>query len=190
LAFHPGQRRSGSTSAATAGSVLQPDEWKVIMKTHHILVTASVAVLAWGTSPLTMAQTPTGKTREQVRAELMEAVRTGNIPCNDDSGRLMREVYPSNYPQTPAAEAKTREQVQAELQEAIRTGNIMCNNDSGMLERQVNPSRYPAAPAAAGKTRAQVQQELREAIRTGDMPANDESGRKLNEVYPGLYPRK
>ena len=140
------------------------------MQTQHILITACMAALAWSTSSQLMAQNPPPKTREQVRQELMEAVRTGNIPCNDDSGRLMREVYPSKYPQPPAVESKTREQVQQELQEAIRTGNVQCNNDSGMLERQVNPSRYPAVPSGPGKSREEVKQELREAIRTGNMP--------------------
>jgi len=121
------------------------------MKTHHILITASLATLAWTASTHLMAQTQVGKTREQVRAELMEAVRTGNIPCGGETGQLMREMYPSRYPQPPAVESKTREQVKEELAEAIRTGNIQCNNDSGMLERQVNPSRYPPVPAPVGK---------------------------------------
>lgn len=157
------------------------------MKPSSLLITA--LALSWASSSPLMAQTPAGKTREQVRQELMEAIRTGNIPCNDDSGRLMREVYPSNYPQAPAEQAKTRAQVEAELQEAIRTGNVMCNN-SGVLERQANPSQYPAAPATAGKTREQVQQELRDAIRTGDMPADSDSGLKMREAHPGMYPRQ
>ena len=62
------------------------------MNKRHILTAASLATLSWMVSPLLMAQTPPGKTREQVRQELMEAVRTGNIPCNDESGKLMREM--------------------------------------------------------------------------------------------------
>lgn len=146
------------------------------MKTHHILLTASLVTLAWTASTSLMAQTPPGKTREQVRQELMEAVRTGNIPCNDESGRLMREVYPSRYPQPPAVEAKTREQVKQELEEAIRTGSIQCNNESGnYTAREINPSRYPPAPANPGKTREAVREELRDAIRTGTMPKASES---------------
>lgn len=164
--------------------------WKVKMKTRHLLTTASLVTLAWTASTALMAQTPPGKTREQVRQELMEAVRTGNIPCNDESGKLMREMYPSRYPQPPAVESKTREQVQEELREAIRTGNVMCNRDTGMLEREANPSRYPAVPAPAGKTREEVRQELREAIRTGDMPAGGETDLKMKDLHPGMYPKK
>ena len=146
------------------------------MKTHHILLTVSLVTLAWTTSTSLMAQTTPGKTREQVRQELMEAVRTGNIPCNDESGKLMREVYPSRYPQPPAAESKTREQVKQELEEAIRTGNIQCNNESGnFTAREMNPSRYPAAPVTPGKTREAVKEELREAIRTGTIPKTSEA---------------
>ena len=36
-----------------------------------------------------MAQDSLGpKTREQVKAELMEAIRTGNMPAGDDTGRM------------------------------------------------------------------------------------------------------
>lgn len=46
-----------------------------------------------------MAQNPAGpKTREQVKAELMEAIRTGNMPANDDSGRMLKDLYPDLYP--------------------------------------------------------------------------------------------
>ena len=78
-----------------------------------------------------LAQDPSGtKTREQVRAELMEAIRTGNIPANDESGRMLNEVNPSAYPPKVEAPCKTREQVRAELAEARRTGNMMANDAS------------------------------------------------------------
>ena len=113
------------------------------MKTAPLLTAASLAVLSWIVNTPVMAQTEPVKSREQVRQELMEAVRTGNIPCNDDSGRLMREVYPSRYPQAPAAEAKTREQVQQELREAIRTGDMPANDESGHKLKEVHPGMYP-----------------------------------------------
>ena len=157
---------------ADSGSYL----WKVSMKTHHILIPVSLATLACAMSPQLLAQTQAAKTREQVRQELMEAVRTGNMPCNDDSGKLMREMYPSRYPQPPAVESKTREQVKQELDEAIRTGGIQCNNETGnFTAREINPSRYPPAPASPGKTREAVKKELQEAIRTGTMPKSSES---------------
>ena len=62
------------------------------------------------------------KTREQVRAELAEARRTGNMMANDESGCLLNEINPSAYPPKPVVPCKTREQVRAELDEAKRTG--------------------------------------------------------------------
>ena len=38
------------------------------------------------------------KTREQVRAELEDARRTGNIPASDESGCMLRDMYPDLYP--------------------------------------------------------------------------------------------
>lgn len=135
------------------------------MKTSHIFTATSLALAAWLASTSATAQTDSPKTREQVRQELQEAVRTGNMPSNE-SGRLLREINPSRYPPAPNMTPKTREQVKAELQEAVRTGNVVGDEESGMLEREIHPSRYPAPAAGTGKTREQVQQELREAIRT------------------------
>ena len=39
-----------------------------------------------------------GLTREEVKAELREAQRTGNIVGFDDSGKMLNELYPSRYP--------------------------------------------------------------------------------------------
>jgi hypothetical protein len=38
------------------------------------------------------------KTREQVKAELAEAQRTGDIIADGESGKKLNELYPSRYP--------------------------------------------------------------------------------------------
>jgi hypothetical protein len=38
------------------------------------------------------------KTRAQVKAELEEAKRLGNIPADGETGMTMREKYPNRYP--------------------------------------------------------------------------------------------
>ena len=39
-----------------------------------------------------------GKTREQVRAELAEAIRSGDIVANGDTpGETLRELHPQRY---------------------------------------------------------------------------------------------
>ncbi len=102
-----------------------------------------------------------GKTREQVRAELAEAQRTGDIAASKDMGvdefastvgRKLNELNPAAYPTKPAVAGKTREQVRAELAEAQRTGDIAANKDMGADE-------YTSA-----------------------------AGRKLNELFPSNYP--
>jgi hypothetical protein len=82
-------------------------------------------------------------TRAQVKAELVEAIRTGNMLANDDSGRTLKQVRPDLYP-AQAPSSLTREQVKAELAEAIRTGNMPANDDSGLMLNQVHPHFYPA----------------------------------------------
>ena len=100
-------------------------------------VLAVCAVQVW-------AQNPSGpKTREQVRAELMEAIRTGNMPANDESGRLLNEVNPSAYPPKVMAPCKTRDEVRAELAQAQRTGNMPANDESGCMLRDMYPDLYP-----------------------------------------------
>ena len=102
-----------------------------------------LAVLALSAG-LALAQEPGGpKTREQVRAEWMEAIRTGNRPANDETGRMRNEVNPSAYPPKVVVPCKTREQVRAELDEAKCTGNMPAPDDSGCMLRDLYPDLYP-----------------------------------------------
>lgn len=124
------------------------------------------------------------KTKEQVRNELAEAIRSGDIATGESSLSL-RELYPQRYPAVMAV-GKTRAQVMAELAEAIRNGDVAFG-ESSLTLRELHAQRYPMATLVTGKTREQVRTELAEAIRTGDVIANGESGLKLNELYPSHY---
>jgi hypothetical protein len=135
----------------------------------------------------TTAQAQSEKTRDQVKAELAEAIRTGNVLANGESGLKLNELYPQRYAHAPAAVATTREQVKVELAEAIRTGNMIANGEVGLKLNEEFPQRYPAVAVASGKTREQVKAETAEAIRTGDMLAAGESGLRLNQLYPQRY---
>lgn len=70
------------------------------MRTSHIAtLVLSLASLAAGQ---VMAMAPDqaavqGKTRAQVKAELSEAIRTGNIFAWDHQGRNLNELYPNRY---------------------------------------------------------------------------------------------
>ncbi|MBA4178433.1 MAG: hypothetical protein C0505_18020 [Leptothrix sp. (in: Bacteria)] len=77
-------------------------------------------------------------TREQVKAEFAEAVRTGDIMSNK-SGQKLNERFPDRYAAKQVQSTLTREQVKAELAEALRTGNyVMAGEESGLC-KDVHP---------------------------------------------------
>jgi lambda repressor-like predicted transcriptional regulator len=147
----------------------------------------TVALLLLTTIGVQAANAQTTMTREQVRAELAEAIRTGNIPANGDSGLMLNELFPQRYPRPEVQAGRSREQVKAELAEAVRTGNVLAIGELGMKANEAFPNRYPHVAGEAGKSREQIKAETAEAIRTGDIIAGGELGLKLNELYPQRY---
>ena len=106
-----------------------------------------ISILTLATAPVFAANTTDAsapKTREQVKAELAEATRTGDIQAFGDSGRKLNELYQNRYPAKPVVQGNTREQVMAELEEAIRTGNILAPGNSGRKLNELYPSRFPS----------------------------------------------
>ena len=85
-----------------------------------------------------------GKTREQVKAELAEAQRTGDFIADFETGRKAYEIWPDQYPLHPTFKGKTRDQVKAELAEARRTGDFIANWESGQKAYELYPTQYPA----------------------------------------------
>jgi hypothetical protein len=134
------------------------------------LVSALGLVLLTGVAAQAVAQTqdPSApKTRAEVQAELLEAQRTGNIMAWGDSGLMLNELYPQNYPPKPADQGLSREQVMADLLEAQRTGNIVSWGEQGLMLNELYPLRYPPKPVAEGLTREQVQAELQKSQPAG-----------------------
>lgn len=82
-------------------------------------------------------------TREQVKAELAEAIRTGDIIGNSETGQKLNEMYPGRYPAKPVMAGKTRSEVRAELAEAVRTGDIIVNGETGLKANELSPGAYP-----------------------------------------------
>jgi len=146
---------------------------------------ATALILASGL----IAGTPAfaGVTREQVRFELAEAVRTGDIIADGERGLKLNELYPNRYPAKQVQSSVTREQVKAELVEAIRTGDIMAGGEHGGKLNELYPNSYPVKQVQSSVTREQVNAELAEAIRTGDFMVED-NGIKCNELHPGMHP--
>lgn len=112
----------------------------------------AIALLTLGASAAYAADEQVPLTREQVRAELAEAIRTGDIVGNNLTGEKLNELYPGRYPKQAAAPAKTRVQVRAELDEATRTGDLVGNGPAGQKLKEQFPDRYPMSAAAQGKT--------------------------------------
>lgn len=99
-------------------------------------------------------------TREQVKADLTEAQRTGNVVANGETGVKLNELNPRLYPAKPAVQGKTRAQVKGELAEARSTGDIVGNSRTGEKLNEMYPDRYPPKRVVVGKTRAEVKAEL------------------------------
>lgn len=68
----------------------------MIKRTYFTAIALALAATLAGGQAFA-ADTSIGKTRDQVKAELAEAVRTGNIVGNDESGRMLNEVNPGQY---------------------------------------------------------------------------------------------
>jgi hypothetical protein len=128
---------------------------------------ATAALIALGASTPAIAET--GKTRAQVKSELAEATRSGEIAAPGDNNTLkLNQQNPKAYPAVPKAPGKTREQRKAELAEAVRTGEILAPGDTANLKlNEVRPRQYPPVAKQAPKSREQVKAELAEAVRTG-----------------------
>ena len=83
-------------------------------------------------------------TREQVKAELAAAVRTGDIMAGGESSFKLNELYANRYPARQVQVGLTREQVKAELAEAIRTGDFMVGGEISAKCNELHPEMHPA----------------------------------------------
>jgi hypothetical protein len=161
---------------------IQPPRKEITMSSSR----ATLIALAIAAAFTAGAHADGGKTREQVRAELAEAVRNGDVMAPGESGLTLRQMYPQRYPAAPvAASGVTRAQVLGEVQDARRNGTLMAAGEAGEPTAQTSPQAYAAR--FTGKTRAQVEAETREAIRTGNILAGGESSLLLKDAYPERY---
>jgi hypothetical protein len=87
------------------------------------------------------------KSRSEVRAELQEAQRTGDVLAAGDTGLTLSQLNPSAYPAKTLVAGKTREQVREETAEAIRNGDIVAG-EYGLTEREVFPQQYAGSNAS------------------------------------------
>lgn len=85
------------------------------------------------------------KTRDQVRAELVEAQRLGLLASVDHSGMSLRDLQPQRFPAMAPSKGKSVEQAKAELAEAVRSGELLTNDESGRKLNEAFPGRYTSA---------------------------------------------
>ncbi|MDP2418301.1 MAG: DUF4148 domain-containing protein [Hydrogenophaga sp.] len=123
------------------------------MNRKHVTAIAA-ALIALSATQVFAADGP--KTREQVKAELAEAVRTGNMPAPDESGLLLNQVYPERYASPIHQAGKSRAEVRAELDEAIRTGNMVAHGETGERLKDLNPGAYPTSRTFNTQTAGQA----------------------------------
>jgi Domain of unknown function (DUF4148) len=162
------------------------------MKTRLSAVAIALSTLVAGHA--LAADASVAKTREQVRAELVEAQRNGDLIADGETGLRFNQVSPHLYPQATVV-AKTRAEVNAELAQAQANGDLIADGQTGDRFNEVFPAQYVAARAAPaatvvaqGKTRAEVKAELAEAIRNGDLIADGQTGARFKDLNPSRYP--
>ena len=81
-------------------------------------------------------------TRQQVKAELAEAVRTGDIMAGGESSLKLNELYSNSHPTGQVQAGLTREQVKAELAEATRTGDFMEGGEINVKHIEFHPNHH------------------------------------------------
>jgi len=154
------------------------------------LANIGIPLLVLLSIPAIPAHAQVAMTREQVKAELRQAIRSGDMPADGDTGLKLNQLYPHRYPAPAATQGVSRASVKADLVEAMRTGDVVAVGDGGLKLNEISPGRYPAPVVLPGKTRDEVKAETAEAIRTGDIVLAGESGLKLNEQYPQRYAKQ
>ena len=130
---------------------------------------------------------PAGITREQVRAELREAVRTGDVVAPGDSGLKLNELYPERYGKRVVRSDVTRADTKREFTVARRSGELIPAGEGADPLHTQFPQRYPALAVASSKTRAEVKAEALAAIRNGEVFAAGEGDLTLAARHPQHY---
>lgn len=99
---------------------------KSILSAAVLTLAALGAGSAWAEGPVNFPADnfQSTKTRAQVQAELAEAIRTGDMIGNGQTGQTAYQLNPSAFPERPMATGKTRAEVLGELEKARRDGSL------------------------------------------------------------------
>ena len=94
----------------------------------HLIAIATIAA----TASSVWASDMSGPTREQVRAELMQAQRNGTLIANGETGATFRNLNPGNYMAKPATQGLSRAEVQAAFEQARANGELIVSKEIGL----------------------------------------------------------
>jgi hypothetical protein len=154
-----------------------------------LAITTASAGMAWA------ADAAAPKTRELVRAELVDAQRNGTLIADGQTGATFRDLNPSRYMQPATVSTVTRAQVQAEFKDAWARGELIADGETGRRAKDMFPGSYTAEPMPApmastttdGKTRDEVRAELDAAQRNGELVADGQTGATFRDLAPHRY---
>jgi hypothetical protein len=112
-------------------------------------------------------------TREQVQAELRQALRDETILSGDSSGAIALERA-ARHPSPPTvADPALARQMKVELADALRDETILSGDSSGAMALE-RAARHPAPRTVADVARQQqVKVELADALRNGTIVSGD-----------------
>jgi hypothetical protein len=88
-----------------------------------------------------------GLSHAQVKADLAEAIRNGDIVASGESGLKPNQELPQRYPAVVVVASERRAQVNAETPEAVRTGDMVATGEGTMKLNEEFPQCYARAHA-------------------------------------------
>lgn len=148
-------------------------------------MTSIVRMAALGVLALTasLAHAHSALTRDQVRQELVDALRTGSLTAPGEAGLTLREQNPQRFAASATGRAlpvpKSRAEVVRELQAAQLAGELplLGEQSAGSDGRALGAP--PLRRMGHALTRAQVMADYREAARNGGLLGLGETGQQM-----------
>jgi hypothetical protein len=135
---------------------------------------AVFAIAAAAFAQVQAQATDAPRSRDQVRAELAEAQRNGELLTAGELALSTRDRQPAS------GSGLSRAEVRAEVLRAQRSGTLVAAGES--LDPYLTHTPQASPTQLAGKTRAQVKAEFAEAQRSGDLLVAGESALTQREV--------
>jgi hypothetical protein len=133
------------------------------------------------------AQAQSDTSRAEVKADVLQAIRAGNVTVGGEAGLTARQLHPGQYAsQGVVGSQLARAEVKAQVVQAQAAGELTVQGEAGLYPR-ANLVPTGIAVAANHPARAVVKAETLAAIRSGDVLVGGEAGLKANQLFPRRY---